>query len=140
MHSILASLSALFKSSYLFNQSVPAKFKVSRPVLEDFVPPSSPQRWNIFSRGLPTGKASGGFPHILCIWVHLASCVGGPGENVLQSILIFHRITQTYTFLFYTYFYSPQKLTRIFYDTDALFALLLETKRFSTARKPGFVV
>ena len=36
MHSIFASLSALFKSSYLFIQSVPAKFKVSRPVLEDF--------------------------------------------------------------------------------------------------------
>ena len=39
MHSILASLSALFKSGYLFIQSVPAKFKVSRPVLGDFAPP-----------------------------------------------------------------------------------------------------
>ena len=37
MHSILASLCALFKSDYLFIQSVPAKFKVSRPVLGDFV-------------------------------------------------------------------------------------------------------
>ena len=36
MHSILASLSALFKSGYLFIQVVPAKFKVSRPALGDF--------------------------------------------------------------------------------------------------------
>ena len=36
MHSILASLSALFRSVYLFIQSVSAKFKVSRPVLGDF--------------------------------------------------------------------------------------------------------
>ena len=36
MRNILPSLSALFKSSYLFIQSVPAKFKVSRPVLGDF--------------------------------------------------------------------------------------------------------
>ena len=68
MHSILASLSALFRSGYLFIQSVPAKFKVSRPVIGDFAPPSSPQRWNIFSHGLPTRKASGRFSHIL---VHL---------------------------------------------------------------------
>ena len=59
---------AQFKSGYLFIQSVPAKFKVSRPVLGDFAPPSSPQRWNIFSHGLPTRKASGRFSHIL---VHL---------------------------------------------------------------------
>ena len=36
MHSILASLSVLFKSGYLFIQSVPAKFQISRPVLGDF--------------------------------------------------------------------------------------------------------
>ena len=36
MHNILASLSALFKSGFLFIQSVSAKFKVSRPVLGDF--------------------------------------------------------------------------------------------------------
>ena len=36
MHNILASLSALFKSGYLFIQSVSAKLKVSRPVLGDF--------------------------------------------------------------------------------------------------------
>ena len=35
MHSILTSLSVLFKSSYLSIQSVPAKFKVSKPVLGD---------------------------------------------------------------------------------------------------------
>ena len=68
MHSILASLSALFRSGYLFILSVPAKFKVSRPVIGDFTPPSSPQRWNIFSHGLPTCKALGRFSHIL---VHL---------------------------------------------------------------------
>ena len=80
MHSILLSLSALFRSGYLFFQSVPAKFKVSRPVIEDFAPPSSPQRWNVFSHGLPTRKASGRFSHILvhlhgsiwlCVWVGL---------------------------------------------------------------------
>ena len=59
---------AQFKSGYLFIQSVPAKFKVSRPVLGDFAPPSSSQRWNIFFHGLPTRKASGRFSHIL---VHL---------------------------------------------------------------------
>ena len=36
MHSILASLFALFRSGYLFIQSVSAKFKVSRSVLGDF--------------------------------------------------------------------------------------------------------
>ena len=42
--------------------------------------------------------------------------------------------------LFYACFYVPQKVTlfsEIYFITDALFALLLETKRFSTARKPG---
>ena len=36
MHSILASLSALFKSDYLSIQPVPAKFKVPRTRLGDF--------------------------------------------------------------------------------------------------------
>ena len=83
MHSILASLSALFKSGYLFIQSVPAKFKVSGPVIGDFAPPSPLQRWNIFSHGLLTRKASGRFSDIL---VHLGPfgfVCGWACENIL---------------------------------------------------------
>ena len=65
MHSILASLSVLVRSCYLFIQSVPAMFKVSWTVIGDFAPPSSPQQWNIISHGLPSRKASGRLSHNL---------------------------------------------------------------------------
>ena len=72
------------RAARLVIQPVPVKFRSRKPLLGDFAPPSSPQRWSIFSPGLPTRKASGRFFHILCIWYLLALCVGIPGENILR--------------------------------------------------------
>ena len=78
IHSIRMSLSAQFKSSYSFIQSVPAKFKVLDPLPEDFTPPSSPQRWNIQILSWPTDSQGLGpiLPYLsafgliwLCVWV-----------------------------------------------------------------------
>ena len=65
---------AQFKSGNLFIQSVPAKFKVSRPVLGDFAPPSSPQPWNIYSLmayRLAKPRADSPGSIWLCVWVGL---------------------------------------------------------------------
>ena len=87
MHGILASGSALFKSSFLFIQSVPTKFKNSRPVQSrpvqgDFAPPPlhSDGIYSLMASRLARPRADS--PTCKCMWVRLALCVGAPGENI----------------------------------------------------------
>ena len=67
----------------MFIQSVPEKFKVSRPVIGDFAPPP-PRSDGIYSlMAYRLAKPRADSLIFQCIWVHLALCVGGPGENIL---------------------------------------------------------